>query len=213
MVELPLRLPPPKAAPTKNRMALAGSMVTPSLLEGTYRVKITKGKETFEHDITLQPDPESLYSAADRKMQQQTLKTLYDMTNRLGYIYHTLEDIEKQAKALTPDANQFKEKLTGLAEEVEKYKGSLVSLDGDFYVAEGEEALREEISTLYYSVSTFPGKPSERQVGKTVQLQQDFVQVEEKFTGFQEQAAALDSELKPAQLKILTWKTFEDYLN
>jgi photosystem II stability/assembly factor-like uncharacterized protein len=213
LVELPLRLPPPKAAPTKNRMALAGSIVTPSLLEGTYKVKITKGKEEFEHNITLKPDPESLYSAVDRKMQQQTLKTLYDMTNRLGYIYYALEDIEKQAKVLAIDGQSLKEELTDFSDEVEKYKGSLVSLDGDFYVAEGEEALREEISTLYYSVSTFPGKPSDRQVGKTAQLQEDFAKVEERFTDLTEKATSLNDQLKEAKLKTLTWKTFEEYLN
>ena len=52
-----------------------------------------------------------------------------------------------------------------MAEDVEKYKSSLVALEGDFYVDEGE-ALREEISTLFLGISQYPGKPSARQIDK-----------------------------------------------
>ncbi|MBK8502558.1 MAG: hypothetical protein IPL46_10270 [Saprospiraceae bacterium] len=167
IVELPLRLPPPKAAPTKNRMALAGSLITPALLEGNYQVKITKGKETFVQKITLAPDQESIYPEADRTLQQKTLKILYDLTNELGYIYFALEDMHKKASVSTVDHTPLKAELLNFAKEAEKYKDSLVSLEGDFYVAEGEEAIREEISHLYYSISRYPGKPSQQQIRKT----------------------------------------------
>ncbi|NND30953.1 MAG: hypothetical protein HKN76_00085, partial [Saprospiraceae bacterium] len=212
LVELPLRLPPPKAAPTKNRMALAGSIITPALLEGSYLVRITKGKETFEHQISLQPDPKSVYTVADRKMQQKTLSSLYDMTNQLGYIYYALEDMHVGAKKVeTIDQNLGRE-LEDFSAEVEKYKGSLVSLEGDFYVAEGEAALREEISTLYYSISTFPGRPSERQSGKAAKLQRDFLEVEEKFKSFEQDAFRINDLLQSAQLTPITWRSYADYI-
>ena len=212
LVELPLRLPPPKAAPTRNRRALAGSIITPSLLEGTYQVKITKGKQVFEHQINLQPDPESIYSVDDRKMQKKILTSLYDMTNRLGYIYYALEDMHQGCAKVKTDDSILLEKLRDFSARVSTYKGSLVSLEGDFYVAEGEEALREEISTLYLSVSSFPGRPSQHQVSKVAQLQQDFHEVEERFERIVGEANELNEQIAATAAAPFQWRTFESYM-
>ncbi len=211
LVQLPLRLPPPKAAPTRNRMALGGSLITPSLLEGDYVVRITKGKDTFEHKITLAPDPKSLYSPADRRKQQETLQVLYDMTERLGYIYAALEGIEMQAKSLRLEADALDQQLSALADAVRTFRGSLVSLEGDFYVDESE-AIREEISILYLGVSQYPGRPSDRQLKRTTQLQSSMEDVQSRFADFERRAQALNDQLKEAGHKPMTWPSLEAYL-
>ena len=212
IVELPLRLPPPKAAPTKNRMALAGSLITPTLLEGNYQVKITKGKETFVQTIALAPDPESIYSKADRSLQQKNLKILYDLTNELGYIYFALEDMHQKASLIIIDHDPLKEKLIKFANETKKFKDSLVSLEGDFYVAEGEEAIREEISQLYYSISRYPGKPSQQQIQKTQDLQDQFVKVKKRFEEIEDQAKQINIQLIKSNTSPISWRSMEDYL-
>lgn len=211
IVELPLRLPPPKAAPTKNRMALAGSLITPALLEGTYTVKISKGKEVYEHQITLVPDAASIHTKADRLQQQKTLQVLYDLTNELGYTYDALEDMHQQASEIKTTDPDLQRELDEWAKAVERFKGSLVSLEGDFYVDESE-ALREEISTLYYSISRYPGKPSEQQSDKTRHLENQFAEVKTKFGEFQKEAESLNEKLINSSLPPITWKSLEDYL-
>ncbi|MCB0665056.1 MAG: hypothetical protein KDC80_04505 [Saprospiraceae bacterium] len=212
IVELPLRLPPPKAAPTKNRMALAGSLITPALLEGTYQVKITKGKEVFTHEITLAPDAQSIHSRADRDLQQKTLKILYDLTNELGYTYFALEDMQTSASEIKTDETGLKQELNDFVSAVKNYKESLVSLEGDFYVDEGE-ALREEISTLYYSISRYPGKPSVQQIEKTQDLEKQFMDVREKFSEFKLTAENLNKKLLEKNLAPIYWRSMDEYLN
>ncbi|MCB0687620.1 MAG: hypothetical protein KDC53_13890 [Saprospiraceae bacterium] len=211
IVELPLRLPPPKAAPTKNRMALFGSLITPALLEGTYQVRIQKGKKEYTHNITLVPDPESIHTKADRSVQQRNLKILYDLTNELGYIYYTLEDMQKKARAIKTDDQVLKDSLVDFAASAEKYKESLVSLEGDFYVDEGE-ALREEISTLYYSISRYPGKPSVQQIEKTKHLESKFEKVRTRFSEFTARAEKINTNLEVKNIPPIRWQSMSEYL-
>ncbi|MBX2816903.1 MAG: hypothetical protein KTR24_12935 [Saprospiraceae bacterium] len=205
IVQLPLRLPPPKSAPTKNRMALFGSLMTPALTEGEYTVRITKGKRTFEHQIALKPDENSLYSKEERMLQQKVLKDLYDMTEQLAHVYGALEEMEQQATKLEEPT------IKSFGEEVAKYKATLVSLDGDFYVNEGEEAIREEISQLYLGVSTYPGKPSDRQIQKAAMLAEAFSEVKSTYADFESRAKAHNKKLLAEGKKPLVWKTFEQF--
>lgn len=211
IVQLPISMPPPKAAPTKNRMALVGSLITPALTEGKYQVRITKGKSVFEHSIELKPDEKSEYSGEDRALQQKVLTELYNATEELGHIYYALDDMEKQAGAIATDDEQMSSKLKAFAKGVEEYKGSLVSLEGDMYVNEGEEAIREEISTLYLAIGNFPGKPSERQLKKAALLAKQFQDVKAQFKEHENQAKMINADLQKAELKQLNWKTLEEY--
>ncbi len=210
IVRLPLRKPPPKAAPTRNRMALFGSLITPSLLEGDYRVKITKGTAEYNHVIKLKVDSNINYPIEDRTLQQQTLQKLYDMTEQLGHIYFALQDMHKQAQDMRE--NHVDLNLGQLADSTQRYKESLVSLEGDFYVDEGT-ALREEISTLYLHVSQYPGKPSDRQIKKTALLQEKMAVVKDRFTTYEQMAEEINQKLSEKGAKSMTWKTFEDFRN
>jgi hypothetical protein len=210
IVQLPLRLPPPKAAPTKNRRALAGSIITPTLLEGKYTVKITKGKDVYTHTITLAPDPESIYTASDRILSQETLGQLYTMTEELGHMYYAMEDMHKGAGSLELEDEDLSVKIKRFGEDVEKYKSSLVALEGDFYVDSGE-ALREEISELYLRVSSFPGKPSDRQLKKTAELRDKMEKVKSQFSSFSMEAKKLNEMILQAKGKPILWKSFKEY--
>ncbi len=211
IVNLPIRVKAPKAAPTNNRMALFGSVFPPQLPEGKYIVKVKKGKEEFETNINLTAEPDILYPAQDRKLQHKTIMKLYNMTNELGHMYYALEDMHKQATENgkgVPDSKP----IDSFAKEVEEYKKTLVSLDGDFYVAEGEEAIREEISTLYFSISQFPGKPSEGQLKKTSSLLKRMEQVQSNFNEFKTKMDGVNELLTAAGKENIKIKTLEEYL-
>lgn len=215
VVELPIRLPAPKAAPTNNRMALFGSIATPALTDGVYRIRISKGRDTFQTELTLQFDPNLPYSIADRKEQNQALTRLYDMTNRLGYIYYSLEDIHQAAdKMLERNGREatWRKALEKLSEETRQYKESLVSLEGDFYVVEGSN-LREDISKLYLAVSGYPGRPSQGQFQQIQELKERMTQAEKQFKAFADQVAELNDRLKASGLSDrIDIQTFEEYL-
>lgn len=171
IVELPVRYPMPKAAPSNNRMALFGSMVTPSLPEGSYTVRVVKGKETFETTLVLEEEAARYYPAEDRELQRQTLQQLYDQTGQLGYIWYASGDLASWADSTAGRmaARKDREAMARFAAGVHQWRDTLVALGGDGYVAE-EEALREEISSLYLQISGYPGAPSDRQIRMAAQL-------------------------------------------
>lgn len=214
IVQLPLRLPRAKAAPTKNRMALFGSILSPSLSEGTYQVVIKKGKEEFKSNITLKSDPTGEYSVADKALQLETNKTLYDLTNQLGHIYYSLEKIEKHVEKIKK-AGQLSDnmQLKNIGKEAADFKNSLVSLGGDFYVDEGEANIREDISSLALNVSQYPGRPSDGQLRKTKELQERMGKIQGKANMIFEDLKAVNAMLEKAGVDTLTLKSFKDFMS
>jgi photosystem II stability/assembly factor-like uncharacterized protein len=213
IVPLPVRLKNPKAAPTNNRMALFGSIFPPALPAGDYTVKIKKGKDVFETKVKLAYDPDANYSIAEREAQHAASMNLYDMTNELGYMYYAMQDIHTQSSDLIAQIKKknLKKRIKQMAEDVEKYKASLVSLEGDFYVDEGE-ALREEISTLFLGVSQYPGKPSSRQMEKLETLKEKMRKVHQKFAVFKSEVETVNTLLQPEEKEPIKIKTFEEYM-
>lgn len=213
IVELPVRYPMPKAAPSNNRMALFGSIVTPSLGEGAYTVRIVKGKETYETVMELEEEAARYYSAEDRRLQSATLRRLYDQTERLGYIYFAAGDLIAWADST---ANLLKAKgdqkiLRDLSRGMGTWRDSLVALGGDGYVAE-EEALREEISTLYLAISGYPGRPSEHQVRTTARLEETLSGHERVFDRYRQRASPLADKAEKQGLprpRVRTWEEFK----
>lgn len=208
IVEVPLRLKQPKSAPTKNRMALFGSALTPSLNEGSYKVIIKKGKKEYSTPLVLVNDPTGGYSEEGRKKQLEVNKQLYNMTNQLGHIYYTLQDIHEQINKNAELSS--KEDIATLAKEAEDYKNSLVSLEGDFYVDEGEANIREDISTVALNVSQYPGMPSDGQIRKTLELEKRMSVVQSKLDSFVSRVAKINA--MSAGDKLIKLKTLEEYL-
>ena len=214
VVNLPTRLPMPKAAPTNNRMALFGSVFPPTLAEGTYEVKVLKGKKdvfTTNFELRMEPSAAKTYPEADRKLAHKTLMRLYHMTNDLGYMYYAMEDMHEQANAVDGLSKKQLAKVKDFALEVEKYKASLVSLRGDFYVDEGT-SLREEVSTLFLGISQYPGKPSASQLEKADILEKKMGEVKAKFEGFKAQMTTINERLAKKELDLIKIKTLEEYL-
>ncbi len=211
IVNMPTAMERPKAAPTNNRMALFGSLFGPNLSAGEYEVKLIKGKDTYATTFQLVNDPESPYTAEDRKVQRQVTLSLYDMTEQLAYIYAVFEQIENQANALLESQKRYKKDLTGLAQKVKQEKNSIVALDGDFYVDEGE-MIRERVSNLYRQVSSYPGRPSESQIKRTAALQKDVAAVQRRFEAILNgDVKEVNEKLNKRELSPIEYPTFEAF--
>ncbi len=215
IVEMPTRLPMPKAAPTKNMQALGGSLYPPALPEGTYTVKIIKGKEEFTTTVDLQFEPRAAarYPAADRKLALETQMRLYNMTEQLAYIYDAMQDLHTQAADRSGKASKkLAAYLTAFSKEVEKTKNSLVSLEGDGYVDESSN-LREDISTLNMRVSNYPGRPSQAHLRQTDLLEKRMAEVHTKFEDAKMQMNRLNAQLEKEGaegMKIKSWEAFKE---
>ncbi|MEM8524512.1 MAG: hypothetical protein AAGG68_07700 [Bacteroidota bacterium] len=212
VVSIPISLPLPKSAPTMNRMALGGSLTPPTLPEGTYTLKIKKGKQTYETTFNLMADPKTQYSAADRKMGHETQMQLYHMTEQLAYIYDGLTDMHNQAEELRNQVKKKKlaEQLNYFKTSTQKLKESLVALEGDFYVDESS-SLREDISTLALGVSGYPGKPTNGQLEKLVELKDRLEEVQQQFDKFEAELQNINEQLQKRELETIELKTFEEF--
>jgi hypothetical protein len=160
-----MRLKPPKVAPSPQLGY--GAMVGPTVPEGTYKVKLIKGTETFESQIKLDPDPTVPYSAEDRKIQFETSLKLYRMQERLAFLSDQITAARDQAKdraSKLKKGDELSKALTGFASRLDALHKSIVATKEGYLT--GEEQLREKVVELYLFVSLHAGRPTESQLGR-----------------------------------------------
>lgn len=159
-VDWPMRLPAPKTAPGAALVPNFYSLMGPRVPAGVYTVKMIKGKDTFSSTITLQHDPRSKHSAADRALQRKTVMQLYGMVERLAGLIEGIIAGRDKARAAGD---------TALADELERQRVALVSSKQGEGIS-GEEKLREELGTLYGNVNMHEGRPTESQLTRMATL-------------------------------------------
>ena len=137
----------------------------PQAQEGTYTVKLTKGKETYPSEVKLVPDPRTKSTAADRELQHKTVTQLYDMLAQLTYIVDATTDLREQARQRAGAAsdNKMKEKINGLGQKLEDFRSSLVAVKEGGMIT-GEKKLREYLGELYGAVNGYSGRPTQSQI-------------------------------------------------
>jgi hypothetical protein len=144
----------------------------PQVQEGTYSVKLTKGKETYPSEVKLVPDPRTKSTAADREVQHKTVVQLYDMLAQLTYVVDATSELREQAqqRAAAASDDKLKEQLNGLAQKLEDFRSTLVAVKEGGMIT-GEKKLRENLGELYGAVNGYSGRPTQSQVENTAVLQ------------------------------------------
>ena len=157
-----------------------GSIFGPNLEAGEYEVRLIKGKDTYTTSFTLAYDPDAPYTLEERALQRKVTLQLYDMSEDLAYIYHVYEQLAGQLEAQDGLKKKPQLAVDRLAQDIRTTMNTLVALEGDFYVDEGEQ-IRERISNLYMKVSQYPGKPSDSQVDEADRLSVAMQQINVQF--------------------------------
>ena len=211
IVEMPTALDRPKAAPTKNRMALGGTIFGPNLEAGKYEVKLIKGKETYTTAFELVHDSASPYTPEERTLQYETVMELYAMTEQLAYIYQILDEIGGQAAAIASTDPAIQELLKSLDSKSKELREQFVALEGDFYV-DSDERLRERIAEMYMQVSNFPGKPTQTQLDQTGSLSTEMKAVEATVNQFlEEELKPVNDKLTEAGIPVIKYASFSEF--
>jgi len=164
IVEWNYRLRRPKIA--KAKTFSYGGFATPTAPPGEYTVRIKKGKETYEHTLTLVPDPNSIHSAEEKALQQKTVMALYHMNEELAYQIDRIEQIKTGLASTDVSVlpKKLQQRLQSFEQELEEMRKRMVVTTGDNYVAAAEPQLREKIAKLYSEVANYRGKPSNAQL-------------------------------------------------
>jgi photosystem II stability/assembly factor-like uncharacterized protein len=212
-VQWPERAKPPKMPPAAGLVENQYAFFGPQAQEGTYTVKLTKGKKTYTSEVKLVPDPRSKSTAADREIQHKTVTQLYDMLGQLTYIVDATNDLREQAKQRAGAAtdNSLKEQLNALVQKLEDFRSTLVSVKEGGMIT-GEKKLREHIGELYGAVNGYSGRPTQSEVESTAQMQK---KLDEAGAQFQSIATAqippLNTALQGMNLDPLKAMSREDW--
>lgn len=202
---------PPKMATGKT--FAVGGFTSPRVPAGNYKVVINKGKETYTHDLVIEYDSKSDVPLADRKLQEETTKKLYDMSQELAYMVYTLDEYLKIAEGVKARNAQGAKVATPFIAELTKLKETLVVTKGDNYVGAAEPQLREKMADLYSKVAQSFYKPNQAELDNLDVIETrfntgkaDFKKIKDKhlpkITGF----------LSRDGVQPLVLKTFDEYL-
>ena len=141
---------------------------------------------------------------------------LYRMTEKIGYIYYSLQDMHKAAEAATAKkdlaASPDLQAIDKFGKDAKTLKESLVSMGGDFYVDEGGESLREKVSKMLGMINGFPGKPTAGQMSRTAEFEKEVAEVETKYNALKAQVEDINKKLTAAGAMPAKLKTMEEFL-
>ena len=167
-VSWPMRYKAPKLPAATN---LVPAFSGPRVPEGTYTVKLTKGKTILEGEVQLVPDQRSPYPEADRKLQQKTALDIYDALEQLTYLTENLTTIRDQSRDRAANAKKAadRKKLESLGQSAEDMRAGLVSTSKAGWLS-GDEKLRENLGALFGSVSSYDGRPTDSQMEEIEKL-------------------------------------------
>jgi photosystem II stability/assembly factor-like uncharacterized protein len=179
-VEWPMRLKPPAMPPAAS---LAPAFVGPRVAEGTYAIRLTRGKQVLEGSVVLVADPRSPHTRADRSAQQALAMQLYGDLGRLTNLVDALVAVRDAAKARATrlgGTGRLARELGSFADELERLRATLVSTS-DAGMLSGDEQLRERLASLYSAVTLYEGRPSPTQVARARSLEDELAKGEARF--------------------------------
>ncbi len=210
-VNWPMRLAPPKVPAASS---LAAAFVGPRVAEGSYKVKLIKGKKSVEGTVELVADPRSPHSAEDRRLQQATSMQLYNDLSQLTYLVETAVDVRDQALALAKELKP-KDKTRKALEQVtascNELRASMVSTSDAGWLS-GEEKLREEMANLYAGVTGYEGRPTQTQLDRMEVLEKQLDDFQTHFNSLRDQGVAeLNRTLAKKGMKLLQVRSKEEW--
>jgi hypothetical protein len=185
----------------------------PQVQEGTYTVKVTKGKETYSAPIKLVPDPRTKSTAADRALQHKTVTQLYDMLAQLTYVVDSTNDLREQARARAASASDsaVKDQLNSLVQKLEEFRSTLVSVKEGGMIT-GEKKLRERLGELYGGINGYSGRPTQSQIDSTAVFQKKLDEASQQFQSITGSSLpALNTALQGKSMEPLKAMSREDW--
>jgi hypothetical protein len=202
-------------APTvaTGKTIAGGAMFAPRVPAGKYKAVITKGTEKFETIIEVTYPNKSIFTKEERLQQQETVKTMYAMTEELAYMVYQIDEYLAHSEKVMKENPGLKKQAMKFNTDLMSLKKTLVITTGDNYVGAADKELREKIGDLFSTIGAYYGAPSTTQLESLTMLQTDFAAAKKRF---QEVQAAQLSKYKTSTEKagfvFVSLKSFEEYV-
>lgn len=213
-LEWSTRMKPPRVPPAASLVQHPFALYGPRAPQGTYTVKMIKGKSTYSTQFTLVPDARAKHSDADRQLQHETVMKLYAMLERLTFVTDSVVDARNQAReraSKLPAKDALARRLGAFAASMDELRSRLVAVKEGGAIT-GEEKLREKIGSLYGSVNGYDGRPSQSQIDNIEVLGKKLDQVALDFqAAADKQLAAINAALVKKKLDPIKTMAREDW--
>jgi photosystem II stability/assembly factor-like uncharacterized protein len=213
IVEWGMRMKPPKTPPASSIFPAPFSTIGPYLPEGTYTVKLTRGKETTTAEVHIVADSKARHTAAERAEQYRTVVDAYHLVERIAFVVDAVTDLSRQASEsagkLGAD-DPLRKSLEGLREALSATQKKLAATKEGGLT--GEIKLREKILEVYGGINGYSGKPTESQIAQLGALRKQLDSLEGDFRSTAEKAiAAANPELEKKKLPGLKLLSEEEW--
>ncbi len=176
IVAVPINRKPPKVPPAP-RIA-GGATQGPALTEGTYDVRIIRGKDSIMTKITIKQEKNSPYTTTDRKVREDAVMKMYGMLNEFADMVDSVTTMSAQAKKISatlPANDKLRKQLDAFAHDLDTLHENLVYMKEGAIVSQSANRLREDLADNYGEIQGFEGKPNNSTLDRigTLQTQMD----------------------------------------
>ncbi len=197
-----MRMKAPKV-PTGASIA-GGAFLGPQVLEGTYTVKMTKGKETLSTNLQILPDPLSLHTRQEREARFTAAMDLYHVLEAMTYTVDRIVDLRDQSKDLASKASDesLKKHLLAFSSTLEALRNKYVPVKEGGGIT-GEERLRDFVALLYGAITSYTGKPSNAQLDRKEALKKEIATADDQVESYlQKELPGLNQGLASQQFSL-----------
>src|SRR5258707_2004573 len=183
-VEWPMRLKAPHVPPAATAAFEAAQ--GPRVMPGTYTVKMTRGKETYTTQLTVELDPRAKFTMEDRKLEFDAAMRLHRLLGEMSFDVDRINGVhdalvERVAK-LKGDA-AFSKRIQELAGKVETLRKKIVATK-EVGAVTGEERIRDKTTALYGAILNYEGRPTDYQAARIDSLKKELEDVAGEFDAF-----------------------------
>ena len=198
-------------AMAKGKSIVFGGITSPRMQAGTYKVVMTKGKETYETSISLKNDPSSQLTDAERKSHYETTMKLYDLSEELAYIVYEMGEILSKAEEVKSAGGA--KLATPVLNELTALKKTLVITEGDNYVASFEPQLRGKLGDLYGKMASGFDPPSSSDLANMSILEERFEKAKTDFEKIKaKHVAKMKKYMDQNSIETIKLKTYMEFL-
>ncbi|MEQ8245296.1 hypothetical protein [Fulvivirga sp.] len=200
----------PKMA--KGKTLSFGGFTSPRVAAGKYKVVMRKGKDTYDTELELINDPNSLLTDQDRVALHETTMKLYNMSEQLAYLVYKIdESIAKSEQVMSVNANG-KKVAEPISKELNTLKEKLVITTGDNYVGSAEPQLREKLSNLYSKIASGFEPPSSSEIENMTLLEEQFKDALTNFEKVQGKMNKMNKFIEEAKIEPIVFKSYETFI-
>ena len=153
----------------------------PRVAAGKYKVVMTKGNETYTHEIEVKYDEKSITNLEQRKEQETLTIKLYNMVEDLAYMVYEINETQAKAKEVIETNPKGKKDAQKLYDALENLRKDLVITTGDNYVASADPELREKMGDLYSNIASNFNKVSGASKANLELITDDFSKAKKRY--------------------------------